>query len=608
MCALVSFFFFFFGGLISASNPVLFPSLTLCSSSFLAGQRALDAFFGDSVFHDPMEGGVSLADVFIKNKISKVVFLRGRTVDGWEQFVEKKNGPDGLVRSWLLQEVPGSGGRKLRDFCEGATVEKVRMDGIRSPSNISSETAEKSFSQVPVSISEDLLFLSKKMYDISEKDGVSDVGGAVVRELCYCQRLEEGGTGFYGDRGIKDVEMSYSSVCTNWLSKMCRVVGGFDASWYHQIVDHMGAIVDILLTAHAEPDVAVQRPVLVIECGVNGSARSKMNQGLAYMNNVFPQANENSVLLVCELIIKEPFRRSTMAVSACFFRDCGQGGKMGHVLLWEGKATGQAFDALLHACDVVAGRNYGSFGWKPFRKMVNKNVVLEDGRVFKSYDYRCRKVGKDDRRSYELMVELVPGCEKVHEVPNCVVISYPFIVGSGSPSSPSHLIALIDGVLVLHESGIVHGDIRVSNIVFGLNGVATLIDFDFSGKDGVKKYPSTFNTRINDGARHPDVAGGVVLKFKHDWFAVAELVSRCKLGDGREKKIAALLKKKEPECENAKSELRSCTTLDYDAKVRTGSPPKKDVSPRSSRTSASSSSGTSASSSSGTSASNISGN
>ena len=367
-------------------------------------------------------------------------------------------------------------------------------------------------------------------------------------------------------------------------------VGGFQALWYHQIADRMGGIVDILLTAHTEPDRAVQRPVLVIECGVNcESVRSKMNQGLAYIVNVFPQAKKNSVLLLCELIIDDPFGESRMIISACFFRNCVREGKMGHVLLWEGEVKGQAFDALLHACDVVAGLNYGSSGWKPFRQIVNKNVIFENGRVFKSYDYRFSKTRKGDRRNHELMVELMPGCEKVLVVPNYVVISYPFVQGCGSPSSPSHLISLIDRVLELHAHSIVHGDIRASNIVFGLNGVATLIDFDFSGENGVKRYPSTFNSKIDDGARHGDVSGGEVLKFKHDWFAVAALVSRCELGDGREEEIAELVKKEK--FDDAKRVLNEYKTFKYRGKVRkewTGSPPKKVVSPRSSGTSASS--------------------
>ena len=55
---------------------------------------------------------------------------------------------------------------------------------------------------------------------------------------------------------------------------------------------------------------------------------------------------------------------------------------------------------------------------------------------------------------------------------------------------------------------------------------ARLIDFDLSGRVGVRQYPAGFNALIEDGARHPTATGGRFLEFVHDLFA---FVAVCRL-------------------------------------------------------------------------------
>ena len=61
-----------------------------------------------------------------------VLDLRGRTVEGWEDAVKLAKGPFLLVGSWLLQEVPGSGGRTLESFCKSAEPPNVSQISLRS--------------------------------------------------------------------------------------------------------------------------------------------------------------------------------------------------------------------------------------------------------------------------------------------------------------------------------------------------------------------------------------------------------------------------------------------------------------------------------------------
>ena len=73
---------------------------------------------------------------------------------------------------------------------------------------------------------------------------------------------------------------------------------------------------------------------------------------------------------------------------------------------------------------------------------------------------------------------------------------------------------LRQGLGKLHDAGFVHGDIRSPNILVGVDRQPRLIDFDWSGKVGVARYPMQLNDRdIN----WPDetTAGGLI-ETRHD--------------------------------------------------------------------------------------------
>ena len=82
----------------------------------------------------------------------------------------------------------------------------------------------------------------------------------------------------------------------------------------------------------------------------------------------------------------------------------------------------------------------------------------------------------------------------------------------------------------LHNSGNCHGDIRVSNMILNsVNGdkKAKLVDFDFAGEKGKRKYPNNL-LNLLDGARHEDIqkaikskqVGDMTLQPEHDWFSL----------------------------------------------------------------------------------------
>jgi serine/threonine protein kinase len=83
-----------------------------------------------------------------------------------------------------------------------------------------------------------------------------------------------------------------------------------------------------------------------------------------------------------------------------------------------------------------------------------------------------------------------------------------------------HLILVMRKTAQLHAEGIVHGDLRFSNIVFSeANDAAvasTIIDFDHSGLAGEKIYPPRFNPDITDGFRHAGARAYEFLRPEHD--------------------------------------------------------------------------------------------
>jgi hypothetical protein len=68
------------------------------------------------------------------------------------------------------------------------------------------------------------------------------------------------------------------------------------------------------------------------------------------------------------------------------------------------------------------------------------------------------------------------------------------------------------------------GDIRAFNTVFGneSNEPGCLIDFDFGGRKGERRYPEGYRQALVDGSRVG--RGGEKILEWHDWFALGQLI------------------------------------------------------------------------------------
>jgi hypothetical protein len=117
-----------------------------------------------------------------------------------------------------------------------------------------------------------------------------------------------------------------------------------------------------------------------------------------------------------------------------------------------------------------------------------------------------------------------------------LVIRTPYWPGRHVAADPSEFLPIIDFLQYMHEKGFIHGDIRCFNIVF--NGdKGKLIDFDYSGRAEVTKYPRGYQFSIPDGTRksREDTrkrkeigseerdAYDAVPKW-HDWYALGQVI------------------------------------------------------------------------------------
>jgi hypothetical protein len=106
------------------------------------------------------------------------------------------------------------------------------------------------------------------------------------------------------------------------------------------------------------------------------------------------------------------------------------------------------------------------------------------------------------------------------------LVKYPLIVGKHVPATMGEVSAVVEQLNKLHELRVVHGDVRAFNIVFGAK--SRLIDFDFAGMAGLKRYPAGFKSDLNDTERHTEAKENQLLEKQHDNHSLAWILSKFK--------------------------------------------------------------------------------
>jgi len=104
---------------------------------------------------------------------------------------------------------------------------------------------------------------------------------------------------------------------------------------------------------------------------------------------------------------------------------------------------------------------------------------------------------------------------------HCVMLKYQYIDGSHSPSKFSQFAGVTKMLHKVHEEGFVHGDVRLSNIIFS-GDTSYLIDYDLAGKEDNRLYPAAYN-RIPE--RHQHAKARLLMRKVHDRFSLAQIMT-----------------------------------------------------------------------------------
>lgn len=403
--------------------------------------------------------------------------------------------------------------------------------GIAAPSKPSARELEKQTRSL--SVLDRRVFLDLCVAMRSKRENSSEAGDEFLRIMRLLEGQDKKGQLFpketeaglfRGRYAVKASEMLYTSVLATKLAQLVPQVGGFPTRVLHQVPEWKDGKIDICI--YAERSQRIWSPVVLFEFGLRCASKSKHDQVVAYGVNVAPQLEAGHVLLAVEVIVAPDDNLAATGWLRLSAMRLAEGRQVGvSPILWEGLLDSVAVSRLFEAVEIVACANFGSPD--PWRMI--KNAAFGGDFVWKVFDYRGRNVEEGDRRSPLYALRYVPGCECVlgQVGEDFVVIRYPFLKGSHVPSSVGQWVEVLKHVRSFHQDKIVHGDLRASNIVFGPDQSATIIDFDLAGIHNERPYPNGFNLKIEDGSRARGASEGRKLLFSHDWFAVAAMMKMC---------------------------------------------------------------------------------
>jgi hypothetical protein len=341
----------------------------------------------------------------------------------------------------------------------------------------------------------------------------------ILETLSKANRHEDLAGIFY-DQSKPHGEISMTAMLTEVVARTLNS-SEHGLRWYHQLQDPAGGVVDVALYAVREKGYAqgLQIPCAIFEAGLNQSRDSKRWQTFAYLINQSHLLDTPSqALLSVELILNFNHRHSLSLRCATV---TGQRA-LWNSTIWRGDVTETTLARVLFVLVENAKRNAQTdeVDWQVLGP--NCALDLKTKKVYKCFDYRYREDPAYKRSATYYMKYL--NAQPVVEFDKLLVITYDYVSGSHVANNTSDFVPLLKMLGSLHANRVVHGDIRLSNIVFaGMQ--SSLIDFDFSGEHGIKQYPPGFNRDIFDGSRHENAKENAFLELEHDLYAMSRLMN-----------------------------------------------------------------------------------
>ena len=260
----------------------------------------------------------------------------------------------------------------------------------------------------------------------------------------------------------------------------------------------------------------------------------KVSQLFSYVNNSVQEVEKRRWLVALGVLVKLNEVGGTIELFAYHTINEGIRWKLATVKLFAGSWDASTVGRLVWTLYKFVSRNPDEFNYPAnFREISmnnnNSNVMINDDAtfVYKVFDNRY-KIQKS-RRQWLASKQNIEGCEVViasddTDTAEMAILKYPYIQGSHLPEDSQQVATCVVALRSLHEAGLVHCDIRASNIIFRPAG-SKIIDFDFTAKTADAVYPSTFNLKIPDGERHHGVSREGCATQEHDCYALGAVLS-----------------------------------------------------------------------------------
>ena len=159
--------------------------------------------------------------------------------------------------------------------------------------------------------------------------------------------------------------------------------------------------------------------------------------------------------------------------------------------------------------------------------LISRVFLLEKSRVHKFYDsvkdcgnpnvQLIKELG-DDGQPYlpEVCLDNITSDGRVQ------CLSYRYIPSGTTLPNKQHFASIIQILHKIHEKGLVHCDIRETNLVFGSDGKGWIIDFDLVKEEG-QRYPAEYNHQ-DIAERHEYAQGGFPACKTHDRHSLSEIM------------------------------------------------------------------------------------
>lgn len=331
-------------------------------------------------------------------------------------------------------------------------------------------------------------------------------------------------------------ELACTSIIGSVLARCFSTCAGRDLRWYHQL-PAAGGTTDILVSADIACDgqggIRAECPIAVFEFGWVGS--NKKPQCFAYGSNLSTLlGSQTTPILAITWYMHLQHNEGNFEVHILGFHPShAAAARMSAIPVWKANASEENIARLLTTVSEFGRRAMGPLPseWEyPSRTVaIEKPKTKEPAIVHKVYDYRLEMKGdipKEQRRRHQQMHRFGPRVEYElgSENSDLVVLKYPFIEGCHTASTVGHFVSALSKIMELHEAGIIHGDIRASNLIFESNGDCTLIDFDLAGSVSDKYPPQFVCIGLGDVIRHEGARPEEHLAFEHDWHALASIM------------------------------------------------------------------------------------